>query len=442
MGSYNDWHPPAMAWFWSVLILITGQIESLMIFHLLILAGGAFYWARILEHIGCGVFAFIIPVILASPVIVNFSGVIWKDVGFAYVLLLASGIAGVAILNKRIYSFQFLAIVFLLAYGFGVRSNGIFAIIPIVIFVAWLMIAKANSKLSKIDIFCRISISTIAFVAILIVGMQYCVYDLLGSEKRYPIQYLELYDIAGVSSISKYDFFPEYVRQAGGYSIYRIKEEYEKSISVYGNANNIFFSSSADGAPPLILLNVDAVLQTQLRNSWLEAIIAEPIAYLKHRLSVFSFLMEKGFYSHEMPQDDASRVSVLKANMLDLKIIKFKNIHFPGVDGAKRFVLISFLWSQGAYIYNGWVWLSLLLVEFFLGLTVFGKTSLGRIVVMTSSSGLLYLLPYFIVAPASDFRYLYWTSIAASFTFLLVFAYVMKLLTRLISWQYVGLAKG
>jgi hypothetical protein len=432
-GSYHDWQPPAMAWFWSVLIRVTGQVESLMIFHLLILAAGAFCWARILERLGYGIFAFIIPVIVASPVIVNFSGVVWKDVGFAYTLLLASGIAGLAIISNRIYLRHVLAVMLLLVYAYNVRSNGIFSVMPIIMFTAWLAIANRKPDISRSAVVVAVTMASFASVAVLIVGAHYFAYDVLKSEKRYPFQYLQLYDISGISKISRHDYFPEYIKRSDGHDLSRISDEYEKSVSIYGSANNLVFPA-ADGAPAPISMNRDPALQAQLRKSWLEAIVSEPIAYWKHRLSVLDFLMTKGSYWQEWPQSDENRSSALETNLLSPQKIKFEDINFPGADGARKFVLKSVASAQGTLLYNSWTWLGLLLAEMVLGLAIFGKTpATGRIVVMVSSSGLLYLLPYIIVAPASDFRYLYWGCVAGSFTGLLLFAYAIKTSTQLIA---------
>ena len=435
-GSYQDWQPPAMAWFWSVLIRVTGRVESLMIFHLLILAAGAICWARILERLGYGIFAFIVPVIVASPVIVNFSGVVWKDVGFAYTLFLASGIAGLAIINNRIYLRHVLAVMVLLVYAYSARSNGIFSVMPIIMFTAWLAIADRRPDISGSAVVVAVTMASLASVAVLIVGVHYFAYDVLKSEKRYPFQYLQLFDISGISKISGHDYFPEYVKRADGHNISRISDEYEKSVTIFGSANNLVFPA-ADGAPAPISMNRDPALQAQLRKSWLEAIVAEPIAYWKHRLSVLDFLMTKGSYWQEWPQSDENRSSVLETYLVGPQKIKFEDINFPGADGARKFVLTSVASAQGTLAYNGWTWLGLLLAEMILGLAIFGKTPAGRIVVMVSSSGLLYLLPYIIVAPASDFRYLYWGCVAASFTALLLFAYAIKISTQLIARFFV-----
>jgi VIT1/CCC1 family predicted Fe2+/Mn2+ transporter len=39
---------------------------------------------------------------------------------------------------------------------------------------------------------------------------------------------------------------------------------------------------------------------------------------------------------------------------------------------------------------------------------------MAEVAIGLSASGLLYLLPYFFVAPSSDFRYLYWIIVAAN----------------------------
>jgi hypothetical protein len=416
--SYQDWHPPLMAWLWSVLINATGHIESLMVFHLLLLMAAAIYWARIFECLQIGFSALVIPAFLASPIVINFSGVVWKDVGFAFSLFLCCGIVGLALVEKCISLSRSIVVISLLTYASGVRLNGILAIFPIAIFLIWLIVTTHKPKFSRTATIAFTATTSFFLLAVLVAGVQLFSYQYLKTEKRYPIQYLELYDIAGISSISSLDYFPDFIKKLPEHNIQRISEGYAKSIS-WGNANNLLFPNQ-DGSASLIPLSTDAELQRQLRASWLKAIFEEPSAYLKHRLSVVNFLMSKGFYSSEKPQSNAGRKLVLEANSVEQKMIRVLEFNFPGEASAKEFLSNSIAWTQGSFLYIGWFWLILLLVELFVGLIIMQRARSGLLIVMVSASGLLYVLPYLIVAPASDFRYLYWSSISGGISLILI----------------------
>lgn len=420
-GSYKDWYPPLMAWLWSVLIRATGHIESLLIFHLLLLFAGAIYWAKIFGHLRVWFVALFIPAFIVSPIVLNFSGVIWKDVGFAFSLLLSCGILGLSFLEQRISLSRTIAVIFLLAYAFGVRANGIFAILPVGAFLTWQIFVKYMSKSSRVKVLAFSATTSVFLLAALVVGVQFFAYKILKTEKRYPIQYLELYDIAGISKISGVDYFPDFVKLLPEHDISRVSDGYVESISIFGNANNLLFRQQ-DGSPSLIPLNTDSELQRQLRDSWLKAVWAEPLAYLEHRLSVFYFLMGKESYSSEKPQSYASRQFTLKVNSVEMKTVEFLRTHFLWKDSATEFVYKSISLAKGSFLYIGWSWLVLLLVELLAGLIIFRRVRSGFVVIIVSVSGLLYILPYFIVAPASDFRYLYWSVISAGISAIFIVA--------------------
>ncbi len=415
-GNYQDWHPPLMAWVWSLLIKSTGEFESLLIFHLLLLLIGAIFWARALEHAQAGMAVLVIPIFLVSPVVINFSGVVWKDVGFAFSLFLSCGIVGLALLENKITSSRVIIVIGLLTYAIGVRPNGIPATFPILLLLSWLAVTKKKSKPSQPTIIAMSVTFSVLLLAALVFAVNIISYNYLKAERQYPIQYLELYDIAGISTISDRDYFPDFIKNSPGHDIDRIRKGYKISIS-WGNANNLIFAGS-DGSDSLIPLNIEADLQNQLRTSWLKAIHEEPSAYLTHRLAVVKFLMGEGYYSSEQPQSYADRELIFNANSVDKITAKDSRYSFPGVNGAKEFVADSQALAKGSFLYIGWFWLILLLGEFLLGIVLIKSGCSGCsgcsgfLIAMVAASGLLYILPYFFIAPASDFRYLYWSAIS------------------------------
>jgi hypothetical protein len=71
------------------------------------------------------------------------------------------------------------------------------------------------------------------------------------------------------------------------------------------------------------------------------------------------------------------------------------------------------------YLFFGWPWL-LVLVATFVTAIVLRKRPLAEVAIGLSASGLLYLMPYFFAAPSSDFRYLYWSIVAANLSTVIV----------------------
>lgn len=419
--NYWDWHPPLMAWVWAQLIEATGSVESLLILHLLLLSIAAAFWARILEISRLGVWTPFIALFLATPIVINFSGVLWKDVGFSFSLFLACGLVSLAFMQQRISPFRAIATVCLVAYAFGVRTNGILAIFPVILMLSWTILTQRKPGFSQRTTMVYSAIASIFILVAVAVAVHVLSYGYIKAQKRYPIQYLELYDIAGISSISGVDYFPEYIKRAPGYSMDKVAEGYAKSI-LWGNANNLIMRR-LDGLPSLLPRNTDAGFQAELRASWLNAISNEPSAYLKHRFAVFNFLMSEGYYAYERPQSYKDRSRILQTHFAgEKRVPDVSDYRFPGATSAKTVVSSILAWSNGSFLYVGWFWLILLTLQLLIGLTILSPARVGLVVAMVSASGLLYIFPYIVVAPASDFRYLYWSALAGGLSSILIVA--------------------
>lgn len=421
VGQYHDWHPPLMAWFWSILIKVTGRIESLFIFHLLLLAFGAIYWMKLFERLQLQSFQLVISLFLISPVVINFSGVIWKDVGFAYSLFLCSGILGLSFIECRISSGRIAVVLFLMIYAMGVRANGIFAIIPFGIIFCLLIIYKYEFNNSLIRSVGLSTLAAILLISAIGVGLHSFSNVILKVENRYPIQYLKLYDIAGISKHAASDYFPSYIKTSSHHNIDVISKRYIEATSVLGNANSLLFIQQ-NGSPSLIPLNKEPELQRELHNAWVSAIIEEPMAYVKHRFSVFSFLMGKESYSSEIPQTDVNRAAVLQNFAIDAEAVSLSPVFSWGRVGAMEFFHENISFANGSFLYIGWTWLAILTAQLLIGLLIIRRFPAGAIVVAVSASGLFYILPYLVVAPASDFRYLYWGVVSAGILAIFIIA--------------------
>ncbi|CAB3725062.1 hypothetical protein LMG26690_04262 [Achromobacter animicus] len=320
-------------------------------------------------------------------------------------------------MKRRISAVRTIAVLCLSAYAFGVRTNGIFALAPVMIMLAWTIIAQRKPGSSQRTTTAYSAIASIFILAAVVGGVQLVSYGYIKAQKRYPIQYLELYDIAGISSISGVDYFPEYIKTTPQYRKDKVAEEYAKSI-LWGNANNLIMRRP-DGLPSLLPRNTDAGLQAELRASWLNAISNESSVYMKHRFAVFNFLMSEGYYpSH------TDRNLILQAHFASEKRVPdVFDFRVPGAMNAKMVVSSILKLSNGSFLYVGWFWLILLTFQLLIGLTVMRPARVGLVIAMVSASGLLYIFPYIVVAPASDFRYLYWSALAGGLSAILILAH-------------------
>ncbi|HQU09640.1 MAG TPA: hypothetical protein PLV25_06745, partial [Opitutales bacterium] len=88
---------------------------------------------------------------------------------------------------------------------------------------------------------------------------------------------------------------------------------------------------------------------------------------------------------------------------------------------------------RGSILYVGWFWLGLLAAVALLSSYVTEDKKPRAILLMVSLSGLMYITPYFFVAPASDFRYLYWASIAGALVASIFIALILRTFIRVIT---------
>nr|VFK11750.1 MAG: hypothetical protein BECKLPF1236B_GA0070989_102412 [Candidatus Kentron sp. LPFa] len=414
-GRYTDWHPPLMAWVWSILIGLTDSFTSLFFAHHIILLLAGFAWIGFFARLGFSRLALLVPLLLASPLLTNFSGVVWKDVGYAFSMLLAAGILANFTLSKRLTFFGIFSIFCLLVYAYGVRMNGVFAVFPLLYAMFFIVVKQKRRAISPLRIYFLAGSLAIFSVFLIVSGIFYFKDKIIDAEKSYAFQYVQLYDIAGISAISGGDYFPEYIKSFKGYDIEKIKNGYG-----HGSANNLIYS-----VEPLLPLSNDSLSQTELKSSWLASILHEPLAYLEHRWAVFSFLMEKKLYSQERVQSNEDRMSLFKRTNVNTDKINVVGVDFPGYLSSRRFINKTHSYALGSIIYSGWFWLSILIVQ--MVSCAFLEKSPFRFVLFTIAlSGVLYILPYFVVSPASSFRYLYWGSISGAFGVLIVAAVLIQ----------------
>lgn len=417
---YSDWNPPLMAGVWSWLIKLSGEPEALFWFHLGLLAFGLLGWARALQmSYPRSIGVLFLSIGALSPAVLNFAGVIWKDVGFAFALIAAS--SGSALLS--IYARQedgkvvvlgalFALVMLCLFYAVGVRVNGLLAVIPILALGVHSLLPRSQNLISR----------GIAIVTMTVLGTgalwyanQITNYRILNSIKSNPEQYILLHDLVGIGVQTGHIRIPK-AFQSEVYTPQAVIDNY----TAY--SGNYLVYTVGGKSPPLLMhtggQSSDYEAQAELRRVWLGEIAEAPKAYLMHRSAVFMSLLrinEPNPYFH--------RVSFSEKPA--------EGTRLPGEAKAKDLLTRSILWwEENTVIFMGWFWALMLVVLAVSGI-FYRKHIEGQFILMLSASGLAYLLPYFVVAPASDFRYLYWCVLAATISAVIAFSILAR---RALSW--------
>ncbi len=132
-GRYNDWHPPVMARFWSLLLPLGRGTGPLFIAQL------AAYWIGLgaLAQALRGWKALAVLAIGASPVFLGWQIVVLKDAQMAGALVCATGLVAAFRLRGRRVPWPVIGVVALcLIYATLLRANAAFSTVPLTVLLA------------------------------------------------------------------------------------------------------------------------------------------------------------------------------------------------------------------------------------------------------------------------------------------------------------------
>jgi len=376
---FNDWHPPIMSWAWSILNLFFQGPEGLLYFHLAFLWLGLYIWfLRYREN----KYSWLILIIGFLPWVINFSGVLWKDVGMAFSLLLLAGIG----VSERTPTRVVLALM-LLFYAINLRHNAIFAVIPIVALVVGGWFAGS----SKLKI---ITITFATLVGIVALGNAFN-YEVLKSTKSNPSNYMMVDDLSYLSLINKKSLIP-------GIPFSDIQD---CAVQVVGQTKLIGRDFCLSKKESYLTNNP---FKVDLTTIWVTQVVNAPIDYANFRLSAFAYLLRSPdtppFYIWHPGIDE---------NKMGIK---------QGRNGAT--ILVEWLVQKTAeaipFIFKPywWLWLSFMLL--LLTFSVHRNASTSTIQALLVSS-IFYVLGYVPATPMADFRYVYWSVIATTLATILIF---------------------
>ena len=418
-GVYSDGHPPLMAGLWSLLLRVSGTAESLYWLHVGLLSSAFVLFALAFRRSDLPGAVWLLLPAACSPAILNFIGVLWKDVGLA--VSLAFCFACVALSRAaRAGQITTLLVVFVVSfYAVGVRHNALPAVLPLL----WL---------SLLPFFPRpgwrrnMGTATTALIGtgLLFVGGQLVAYQLLDARRIHLEQAIELFDLAGISVISGADVIPDQAKRAN-FSSQALRAAYSPISS-----SPLIFRPDPAISPPLQLTENPQYLPI-FHQAWEHAIINYPWAYLSHRGAVFASLLGIGrqtpfFATVDYRQQSATFEA--SVGVLGDPAVKSIDVGRPifGQRAAASLLMAFVNWAAAhTYLFFGWLWL-LVLVAMFVAAIVLRKRPMAEVAIGLSASGLLYLLPYFLAAPSSDFRYLYWSIVAANLSTVIIGGILMQ----------------
>ena len=370
----GDWQSPLMTLLWAAIDPIAPGAGSML------LLDASLYWLAFtliaLTVARRSWFALALPLLALSPPAFVLVGIIWRDVLFAAIWLLAAALVFAAKdRNARSrYWIQGVALA-LLAFGVLLRPNALTAAPILAAFILWPSRFALKRALAAY-------LPVIAMCYALVPAVYY---GIIGAKKDHPLHSIMVFDLGGITHFAKQNQFP--VSWTPAEATLLTEQCYQPSEwNIYWNYDPCQFVMRR--------LEGEKIFGTPvLTNAWRQAVLNHPIAYLQHRMSFMAtFLGKSNLTMWTIDLDDPSKVAFPD----NAALMKLKAVH----DALQP----TFLFWQGT-------WLLLCL-----GLCVLGwrwrSAPEGAFVLGVCGSGVFYVATYFLLGVASDYRYSYWAVLA------------------------------
>jgi hypothetical protein len=389
----DDGHPIIMALFWRVLIALYNGPQPMLLLQSFLYWSGflylSLYLLRDTSRFKLALTAILVPFL---PFLLNFSGVIWKDTQMALslfwaILLLVFGKTSK---NKLLIS------LLLILYATLVRHNGVAAVLPILLLWSYQYVRfrdiKNKYSVPLITIF-------LLFIFLLInPGLN----RIFSVEKTDLIRSQHLSEIVFIHCHSAPQDF-SMLKKYYGESLTQMKPQYRQkylcdlvsSLASTDDTGKIYDQNILDDEPDS--------QDDQIPTLWIKSVESHPSLYLQYRLLVYMAFMRP--FSYTEPY--YVFVDGMDTNPLPIKL-PFEVLNPFGLSKLLKHYVNFFATSKYLQLpFRPFLWLITLMVT-----TLLALHKRQRSVCLISASGLLYLILYFPVLPAPDFRYCYYALFA------------------------------
>lgn len=271
-GVYNDFHPPVMARFWSLLHPIAVGTAPIYVAHL------GMYWLAFillgyeLHRRGRAISGLIVVALGATPVLIMMNIVVISDVGLASSFMIIVGLWLQVQRRGRWTASTAVMVALLLFYGTLIRSNAVFAVPPLLLLIL-------GSRLTIASLPKTLALS--AVIAVLLIPISSFVnHNVLGASPGGAMQTLQFFDVMGVARLSgDRSVLGEYAQQ------------YPENEHCYSPVMHDTLASRCQKF-------TDTVRSSpELRALWIGAIRKHPVRYVEHRLLNFN----SAFYFYVPP---------------------------------------------------------------------------------------------------------------------------------------------
>lgn len=394
----SDWHPPVLALLWRILLRTTGALSAMADLQTAVLWGSLWILARLVwKKTGSHGLSLAVLAVGLAPQIMNFTGVVWKDVHLAYALLAACAIALTARelpedRTRTRWALLVLGVLFIVYAGM-VRKNGFPAVLPV---FALLVLATWPAPGRR-----RWLVATGVFVVVTLAG------SIGVSAATHPLA-TRVYAVIPVDDLV-HVLTPAQIRtaaeQAGASADFRDRMVTAAIVCRERHLTSDAYLECFPRNGPFDLMELSRNADVLVR-MWTQQMPKHWQGYAEYRVQVFSKLL---FQSNQTFWNGTPPSSLLpgiakKAPPNQMLRAALQNY----VTGSVRDLPMLF---------QGWFWLAVSLV---LVLRRRWPGPHSRELRLIGASSLVYILAYLPTAPESNFRYLYWPAVSGTVALVLV----------------------
>ncbi len=265
-GTFGDWQSPVMVWLWGLIDPIAPGAGSMF------LLTATTYW------LGFGILSFalasrgkagalLLPLLAMTPPALALAGIIWRDILLAACWLLAAAVL-FAVSERRSqvrWTGQALALA-LVVLGVLLRPNALLAAPVLAAYAVWI------SRVTLLRILMFYIPAAIALFGI----VQVVYYGMLDAKRQHPLQTIMIFDLGGISHFAKQNQFP--VDWSESENAMLLDKCYQPTLwDIYWRLDPCDF----------VMRKVEREKglfgTSAISKAWMQAMLRHPVAYLQHR---------------------------------------------------------------------------------------------------------------------------------------------------------------
>jgi hypothetical protein len=374
-GFYGDWQSPVMIVLWSLIDPIAPGSGSMLLLTVTL------YWLAfglialsIARHSSW--LALLLPLLALSPPAFVFVGIIWRDVLFAIAWLLAAAIVfAVADRGWKLRGPVQATGLGLLAFGVLLRPNALAAAPILAAYILWPAFFSWK----------RAAILYVPAALGLFGLVQVVYYDVLGATRQQPLHPIMVFDLGGISHFANQNVFP------GSWTAD------ETALITHGCYQAIAWDIYWTQEPCHFVMDrlerEKLFASPALTDAWKRAIGSHPTAYLAHRATfMWTFLTGANLTMWTRDLDDTSKTAFAD----NPRLMALKTLH-DALKPTPLFRTGTWLLLDAAVCLFAWRR---------------RNTPAGAFAFGVCGSAIVYMMTFFAVGVATDFRYAYWAVLA------------------------------